>query len=150
MIKSRFFDFRLITAFLTAVLFVSVLVTSGCTSDKKDGTEPAQKTDTEVTTDLETATPEGSVTEPTPGPERTSHGPPQELLDACTGMVEGDSCTVTVTGGREIQGACKTLRSGDLACMPQPRPGKSMQQRTEPDDNIGEPEAVPDDSDGNN
>ena len=146
MIKSRFFDLRLMTAFLTAVLFVSILVTLGCSSDKKDETEPTQKTDTEETVDSKTAPSEGDVTEATPDPGRKSHGPPQELLDACTGMGEGDACSVTVTGGTEIKGACKTLSSGDLACMPQPRLGKPTQM-TQPDEDVGKSDGDQNDSD---
>ena len=118
----------------------------GCSSDKKDETEPDQKVETQEKADSQTAPSEGEVPEATPGPDRTSHGPPQELLDACTGMGEGDACSVTVTGGMEIEGTCKTIRSGDLACMPQPRPGKPVQM-TQPDEDVGKTDGDQNDSD---
>lgn len=54
------------------------------------------------------------------------HGPPQEALDACSGLAESDACTVSL-GEHTLQGTCRASSGPDggaLACAPKgPPPG---------------------------
>jgi len=51
-------------------------------------------------------------------------GVPQELIDACAGLVEGDSCEATF-GGNKLAGTCRSMEGGDgtLLCQPAGGPG---------------------------
>lgn len=43
--------------------------------------------------------------------------PPQEAIDACSGLSRGDSCTVITPHG-SLAGSCLLMQSGQLACVP--------------------------------
>jgi hypothetical protein len=49
-------------------------------------------------------------------------GVPDEILQACAGMQEGDACTAAF-GGTEAAGSCTALGDGQLACVPEGGPG---------------------------
>lgn len=45
-------------------------------------------------------------------------GPPQEMVDACSGKAEGEACSFTSPRG-EVPGFCAASNIGVLACRPQ-------------------------------
>lgn len=44
--------------------------------------------------------------------------PPQAAIDACKGSEEGASCTMTGKNDESLEGKCKTVPSGEFACVP--------------------------------
>ncbi len=62
------------------------------------------------------AQPSGSA--PAPGGQSPAGGsPPQEAVNACTGLRESATCQFTAPHG-EITGSCRSLAEGQLACVP--------------------------------
>ena len=49
--------------------------------------------------------------------------PPQEAIDACVGLSEGATCQVDTPNG-QLDGTCRTVQSGVLACVPEGGPPK--------------------------
>ncbi len=49
-------------------------------------------------------------------------GPPPESKEACSGKNEGDSCGFTSPYRGEINGDCRTVKNGDVACVPEGGP----------------------------
>jgi len=50
------------------------------------------------------------------GGGRGHRGPPQEAIDACEGLAEGDSCSFVI----EAQGTCESLRRSEgVVCRPE-------------------------------
>ena len=45
-------------------------------------------------------------------------GPPQEALDACVGLSNGDECRFTSPRGDMVMGTCGLTADDRLACMP--------------------------------
>lgn len=128
MSHKTFFNAKFAVSFFAVALFAIAFVTAGCSSS-----DTGEEEVTEETVEVEIQeTPAADMTEaessPAPAPTRKS-GPPQELIDACNGLSEGDDCSVTISSG-EFNGSCKALRSGNLACMPKPKPGKTGQNPT--------------------
>ena len=61
--------------------------------------------------------------------QNNNRQPPQEALDACTGLSTGEDCTVNLPNGNSVDGTCYDNQAGDLVCVPegrQPPPGSSM------------------------
>lgn len=127
MSNKRFFNAKYAVSLFAVVLFAIAFVTAGCSSSNKD--EEAEVTEETVEVEVpETPAAETTEAEPSPTPADTVRsGPPQEIIDACVGLSEGDDCTVALTNG-SMMGACKKVRTGDLACMPKARPGKPVQR----------------------
>jgi hypothetical protein len=44
-------------------------------------------------------------------------GPPQEAIDACSGLSQGTACTINAPTGT-LTGSCTMVQSGQLACVP--------------------------------
>ena len=56
------------------------------------------------------------------GQRRPHRGPPSESKEACSGKNEGDSCGFTSPYRGEINGDCRTVKNGDVACVPEGGP----------------------------
>jgi len=127
MSNKTFFNAKYTVSLLAVVLFAIAFVTAGCSSSNNE--EEAEVTEETVEVEVqETPAPETTEAEASPAPDGTVRpGPPQEVIDACVGLNEGDDCTITLTNGT-MTGTCKALRTGDLGCMPKPRPGKGVQR----------------------
>ncbi|MCP5141308.1 MAG: YHYH protein [Chromatiales bacterium] len=54
---------------------------------------------------------------PAGGPGGGRRGPPQEAIDACQGRSSGASCVINTPHG-ELDGSCRKVRSGEMACVP--------------------------------
>jgi hypothetical protein len=120
MSNKRFFNAKYTVSLFAVVLFAIAFVTVGCSSSNNE--EEAEVTEETV------EAPETTEAEPSPtSADTVRSSPPQEVIDACVGLNEGDDCAVTLTNG-SMTGACKTVRTGDLACMPKARPGKPVQR----------------------
>ena len=64
------------------------------------------------------------------GQRRPHDGPPPESKEACSGKNEGDSCGFTSPYRGESNGDCRTVKNGDLACVPDGgHPGKIAHAR---------------------
>jgi len=48
-------------------------------------------------------------------------GPPPEAFDACTALIEGDSCAFVNRCEIEVTGTCATARNDELVCRPADR-----------------------------
>jgi hypothetical protein len=72
----------------------------------------------------------GLVAEASADGDRPAPPPiPKEAVAACTGLAEGDACTVTF-GPNAIEGTCAKTPDGILACRPNhPPPGPPPQPR---------------------
>jgi len=46
--------------------------------------------------------------------------PPQEAIEACSGLTESEACTVNLPN-RDIAGTCLTFSQGELVCVPEDR-----------------------------
>jgi len=127
MSNKTFLNAKYTVSLFAVVLFAIAFVTAGCSSSNKE--EEAEVTEETVEVEVpETPAPEAKEAEPSPTPAGTvNSGPPQEVIDACVGLNEGDDCTITLSSG-SIAGTCKALRTGGLGCMPTPRPGKGVQR----------------------
>ena len=57
------------------------------------------------------------------------HGPPQEAIDACAKLRDGDTCSFT-HHGHNVDGSCRTGPdgSGALACAPKNMPPPACQR----------------------
>jgi len=56
-----------------------------------------------------------------PGGRRGHRGPPEEAIDACADLTEGDDCAFVVPE-RNLEGTCRSMRRSDeIACMPSHR-----------------------------
>jgi len=44
--------------------------------------------------------------------------PPAEAIEACQSQSDGDSCTMTAKGKDSLDGTCRTVPSGEFACVP--------------------------------
>ncbi len=66
------------------------------------------------------------------GDGQRRQGPPQEALDACPSQSEGGSCSFESPHGN-IDGTCRQVRNGDIACVPEGhgRPGKDQRPDTD-------------------
>lgn len=53
--------------------------------------------------------------------------PPQAALAACGGKYERSACIIETPRGN-LNGTCRTVRGGDLACVPDSRPDSAAQQ----------------------
>lgn len=127
MSNKTFFNAKYTVSLFAVVLFAIAFVTAGCSSSNNEEEEVVTEETVEVEVQ-ETPAAETTEAEASPTPDGTVRsGPPQEVIDACVGLNEGDDCTVTLTNG-SMTGACKTVRTGDLACMPKARPGKPVQR----------------------
>lgn len=62
-----------------------------------------------------------------PPPPEGHRGPPQEALDACKGLRDGDTCSFSVDE-HDVKGSCRACpRDGTLACAPADLPrGRGM------------------------
>jgi hypothetical protein len=138
MVNKLNIGFRMFFSVAAIVTLAGVFMLSSCSSDKKDEVEVEETVETEAV--MEAATPA-----PAPAPESdmedTSSGTmetrpmttprirvegqvPPEIAEPCMAKNAGDSCTVIITGGRQIEGQCTETKSGQLACMPKAKPGK--------------------------
>jgi len=52
------------------------------------------------------------------GEGRERRGPPQEAIDACAALVEGDACSFTGRRDKEMTGTCFAPSESTLACKP--------------------------------
>ena len=61
--------------------------------------------------------------------------PPQVALDACSNVSEGNACQFEGRRGDSLTGTCTTVKSGDLACVPEghrpPREGGDQESRSD-------------------
>lgn len=57
-----------------------------------------------------------------PGNGPGGQGPPDEAIDACQGMDEGDACSFATPRGDQVTGTCRSVREG-MACVPDNHPG---------------------------
>lgn len=127
MIGKSIFNVKFTMFLLTAVLFAATLVLAGCSSsEKKEEPEVTESTEVQKAPADEGET--GAATTPAEEKPVKRTGPPQVVIDACAGLGEGDDCTIKISQG-DVEGTCKKVRSGDIACMPNPRPGSSYRER---------------------
>ena len=56
------------------------------------------------------------------GERPSRRGPPPEALSACEGAAEEAACSFTSPRGDEVAGSCRTVRDGDVACVPEGGP----------------------------
>ncbi len=52
-------------------------------------------------------------------PRRGRGQPPQVAVEACSNVTEGDACEFEGRRGEALTGVCATVRSGELACVPE-------------------------------
>lgn len=45
-------------------------------------------------------------------------GPPLAALSACSARSEGSSCRFSGRGGRSVSGSCRSIPTGEMACVP--------------------------------
>lgn len=134
MMRKSIFNLKFTMSFLMAVLFTVALVAAGCSSGDKKEKEAGVTESVEVK-----EAPPQKEAEAEPETSRPT-GPPQYLIDACKDLSVGDDCSLTLPNGRgqgaserEYVGTCMKIRTGDMACMPKPRPGKKTYNPQAPD-----------------
>lgn len=44
--------------------------------------------------------------------------PPAAAIETCQGETDGDSCTMTGKEGDNLEGTCRTVSTGEFACVP--------------------------------
>ena len=141
MVNKLNFGFKTFFSVAAVLTLAGVFMLSSCSSDKKDEVEVEETVETEAVMEAATPAPapapesnmEDSSSynggtmeaEPTTTPRIRVEGQvPPELAEPCMAKSTGDSCTVIITGGRQIEGQCTETKSGQLACMPKAKPGK--------------------------
>ena len=50
--------------------------------------------------------------------------PPQAAIDACQGQSESADCTMVGRDDQTLEGKCRTVPSGEFACVPNDHPGR--------------------------
>ena len=134
MVRKLDFGFKMLFSAAAVLTLAGVFVLSSCSSEKKDEVEVEETVETEAVMEAATPAPadedsssmnEGATgAQPTAEPRMRVEGQvPPELAEPCMAKNAGDSCTVVITGGRQIEGQCRETRTGQLACMPKARPG---------------------------
>ena len=68
---------------------------------------------------LQIENPQQSMEQSVPGTGLSGlSGPPQEAIDACTGLPRGSACTIDTPNG-SLSGSCSLVPSGEVACVPE-------------------------------
>lgn len=134
MVRKLDFGFKMLFSAAAVLTLAGVFMLSSCSKDNEEEVEETVETEAV----MEAATPAPAPTaedtssmnegatgaQPTTGPRMRVEGQvPPELAEPCMAKSAGDSCTVVITGGRQIEGQCRETRTGQLACMPKARPG---------------------------
>lgn len=62
-------------------------------------------------------------------PRRDRRGPPQEAVEACSTLVQGDPCSFEGRRGNAVEGSCEAPEDKPLACRPEGGPPKRQLER---------------------